>query len=78
MTLTLDIEPTREAAEVREILTDLRSLLKLRMKRPDATAARIVGVGRLLNVFDELERQLPEATPQPAPEAQSATAALPA
>ena len=76
MTLTLDIEPTREAAEVREILTDLRSLLKLRMKRPDATAARIVGVGRLLNVFDELERQLPEITTQPAPEAPAAGAVM--
>jgi hypothetical protein len=64
MTLTLQIEPEREASEVREILNDMRGLLRLRMKRPDATAARIVGVGKLLNVFDEIERQLPANQPE--------------
>lgn len=74
MTLTLQIEPEREASEVREILNDMRGLLRLRMKRPDATAARIVGVGKLLNVFDELEQQLPARVTQP--EAQAETAAM--
>lgn len=64
MNLTLHIEPEREASEVREILNDMRGLLRLRMKRPDATAARIVGVGKLLNVFDEIEQQLPQAQPE--------------
>jgi len=64
MNLTLHIEPEREASEVREILNDMRGLLRLRMKRPDATAARIVGVGKLLNVFDEIEQQLPQAKPE--------------
>lgn len=73
MNLTLHIEPEREASEVREILNDMRGLLRLRMKRPDATAARIVGVGKLLNVFDEIEQQLP---PQAQPEGAGHAAAL--
>ena len=65
MTLTLELEPEREASEVREILGDMRGLLKIRMKRPDATAARIIAVGKLLNAFDDLEAHLPPAQPQP-------------
>ena len=75
MTLTLQIEPEREASEVREILNDMRGLLRLRMKRPDATAARIVGVGKLLNVFDEIEQQLPAQPPQPEGDRDAALAA---
>jgi hypothetical protein len=65
MTLTLNIEPQDEAAAVRELLSDFRNLAKLRLKRPNITAARIVGAGKLLNVFDEIEQQLPAAQPQP-------------
>lgn len=61
MTATLKLEPEREAAEVREVLGDVRSLLKLRMRRPDTTAARIIAIGKVLHVVDDLE----EGTRQP-------------
>lgn len=65
MTLTLDIQPQDEAQAVRELVGDLRSSLLLRMKRPNITAARIVGVGKLLNIFNEIEQQLPPEESQP-------------
>lgn len=59
MTITLDIPEQDEAEAVRSLVGDLRDLVKLRLKRPNITAARIVGAGKLLNVFDEIEQQLP-------------------
>lgn len=67
MTLTLELNPQEEAQAVRELVTDFRSALKLKLKRPHITAAHIVGAGKLLNFFDDIEKQLPEAT-QPQPE----------
>ena len=62
MTLTLELDPQEEAQAVRELVNDFRSALKLKMKRPHITAAHIVGAGKLLNVFDDIEKQLPTLT----------------
>jgi hypothetical protein len=64
MTLTLEIPEQDEAEAVRSMVGDLRALVLLRVKRPNVTAARIVAGGKLLNIFDEIEHQLP-AAPQP-------------
>lgn len=63
MNITLNIDPQDEAEAVRSIVKDLRDLVHLRLKRPGITAARIVGAGKLLNVFDEIEQQLPPNAP---------------
>jgi len=63
MNITLNIEPHDEAEAVRSIVKDLRDLVHLRLRRPGITAARIVGAGKLLNVFDEIEQQLPTSAP---------------
>lgn len=55
MNLNLTLDPARELAETKEVLGDVRGILKLRMKRPDVTAARIVVIGKLLNLMDEVE-----------------------
>ena len=55
MNLNLTLDPERELAETKTVLGDVRDILKLRMKRPDVTAARIVAIGKLLNLMDEVE-----------------------
>ena len=65
MTITLEINPQDEAQALRELTNDLRGLVKLKMKRPHVTAADIVAAGRFLNVFDEVEAQLPAPVAQP-------------
>jgi len=73
MTITLEIPEQDEAEAVRSMVGDLRGLVLLRLKRPNVTAARIVAGGKLLNVFDEIEQQLPAA---PHPEGAGSDAAL--
>lgn len=63
MNITLNIEPHDEAEAVRSFVKDLRALMMMALKRPGITAARIVGAGKLLNVFDEIEQQLPTNAP---------------
>lgn len=72
MTITLGLNPQDEARAVRELVSDLRNLVKLKMKRPQITAAHIVGAGRILNVFDEIEQQLPAESSQEAVETRDA------
>lgn len=58
MIFTPEIDTQREAEEVRDILGDLRGMLKLSMRRPDITAARMVGVSRVLVMLEEFEARM--------------------
>lgn len=51
----LDLNPTAEAQELHAVLTDIRELLMLRMKRRDVSPTRVVVIGKLLNHIDEIE-----------------------
>lgn len=72
MTVILSIPEQDEADATRSLVSDLQELVKLRLKRPNVTAARIVAGGKLLNVFDDILKQLPE----PQPEGERGDAAL--
>lgn len=70
MTLTLELEAEREAPEMRELLGDLRELLRLRMHRKSTTSGGMVASAKLIRAFDDLEAGLVDQ-----PEAAAAMAA---
>lgn len=55
MITRLDLNPSAEAQELHSVLTDIRDLLMLRMKRKDVSPTRVVVIGKLLNHIDEIE-----------------------
>ena len=64
MNITLEIPEQDEAEAVRSFVSVLEDSVKLRLRRPNVTAATIVAGGKLLNVFHDIVAQLP-AQPQP-------------
>jgi len=69
MTIELNIPEQDEAEAVRALVGDLEELVKLRLRRPNVTAARIVAGGKLLNVFHDIKEQLPAQGAQPVAQA---------
>lgn len=63
MNLTLDIPEQAEAEAVRSFVGIFEDSLKLRLRRKDVTPAVIVAGGKLLNVFEDILKELP-ASPQ--------------